>query len=68
MNIVFRIGGQTGDEELEKKFIEEAQQNGLIQLKGHRSLGGIRVSCYNAITIEEVQLLMAFMKEFQARN
>jgi len=63
MNIPMRIKG--GDEALEKKFLEEALKNGMVELKGHRSVGGIRISLYNAITYEEVKRLLAFMSDFQ---
>lgn len=65
MNIPVRIG--EGDEALEKKFFEEAEKNRLISLKGHRSVGGIRVSLYNAVTVEETETLVNFMKDFMAR-
>lgn len=68
MNVVFRIQtGQNGDEALEKKFLEEATAAGLSGLKGHRSVGGLRASIYNAQTFEAVNALVAFMKEFEAR-
>ena len=63
MNVVFRIGG--GDEAIEKKFAEEAAKAGLIGTAGHRSVGGMRVSLYNAVTLEAVQTLTGFMREFQ---
>jgi phosphoserine aminotransferase len=63
MNVVFRVGG--GDEALEKKFTAEATKAGLIGTAGHRSVGGMRVSLYNAVTLEAVQALVAFMREFQ---
>lgn len=61
MNIVFRLA----DEALEKKFIEEAGQDGLLQLKGHRSVGGCRASCYNAMPLQGVKALQEFMNRFQ---
>ncbi|XP_018614550.2 phosphoserine aminotransferase [Scleropages formosus] len=64
MNIPFRIGGKEGDEALEKKFLDGASKLGMISLKGHRSVGGIRVSLYNAVTMEDVGVLAAYMKEF----
>ncbi|MCI4392501.1 hypothetical protein PGIGA_G00146720 [Pangasianodon gigas] len=64
MNIPFRIGNSEGDEALEKQFLEGASKLGMISLKGHRSVGGIRVSLYNAVTVEETQALAAYMKEF----
>jgi len=65
MNIPLRIGSAEGEEELEKLFLEEAQKRGMVQLKGHRSVGGIRVSLYNAISEEEAYTLVQFMQEFQ---
>lgn len=62
MNLPFRIRG--GDEELEKEFLKEAEKRQMMQLKGHRSVGGIRASLYNAITLDEVETLAKFMKEF----
>ena len=65
MNIPFRIctDGKP-DEKLENKFIQLAEQRGLYGLKGHRSVGGIRVSLYNAVDLESVQVLHDFMTEF----
>ena len=65
MNIPMRIGSEEGDEQIEKLFLEEAQKNGMMSLKGHRSVGGIRISIYNAITVDETNKLVSFMKEFQ---
>merc|ERR1712072_826542 len=65
MNIPFRI---CTNEDLENKFIKEAVENGLIELKGHRSVGGCRASLYNAMTLEGVQALVAFMGKFQSEN
>jgi phosphoserine aminotransferase len=64
MNIPFRLPS----EELEDTFAKEAKSNGLIGLKGHRSVGGMRASIYNAMTIEGAEELVKFMKEFQKRN
>ncbi|KAB5528370.1 hypothetical protein PHYPO_G00139480 [Pangasianodon hypophthalmus] len=64
MNVPFRIGSSKGDEALEKQFLEDASKLEMISLKGHRSVGGIRVSLYNAVTVEETQALAAYMKEF----
>ena len=64
MNIPFRLP----KEELEDTFAKEAKKNDLIGLKGHRSVGGIRASIYNAMTIEGAEALVQFMKEFQKRN
>lgn len=65
MNVVMRI--QDGNEALEKKFIEEATAAGMSGLKGHRSVGGIRASIYNAQTFEAVSALADFMQDFEAR-
>jgi len=61
MNVTFRLPG----EELEKQFVAEATKAGLDGLKGHRSVGGIRASIYNAFPREGVESLVAFMKEFE---
>jgi phosphoserine aminotransferase len=64
MNVTFRLPS----EELEKKFATEATAAGLDGLKGHRSVGGIRASIYNAFPIEGVDALVGFMKEFERAN
>ncbi len=64
MNIPFRLPS----EELEDVFVKEAKSNGLIGLKGHRSVGGIRASIYNAMSVEGAEALVQFMKEFQKTN
>jgi phosphoserine aminotransferase len=64
MNIPFRLPS----EELEETFAKEAKKNNLIGLKGHRSVGGMRASVYNAVTTEGAQSLVDFMKEFQKKN
>ncbi|KAK2496999.1 hypothetical protein MC885_017541 [Smutsia gigantea] len=64
MNIPFRIGSAKGDDALEKRFLDKALELNMISLKGHRSVGGMRASLYNAVTIEDVQKLAAFMKNF----
>lgn len=64
MNVTF----VTGNEELDAKFIKEAAAAGLVDLKGHRSVGGMRASIYNAMPIEGVETLVAFMKEFEKNN
>ncbi|NXE79582.1 SERC aminotransferase, partial [Cochlearius cochlearius] len=64
MNVPFRIGSIKGDEALEKKFLEKAVELNMISLKGHRSVGGIRASLYNAVTVEDVQKLATFMRSF----
>lgn len=64
MNVTFRLPS----EELEKKFASEATGQGLDGLKGHRSVGGIRASIYNALPRESVEALVSFMKEFERAN
>lgn len=64
MNVPF----VTGNEELDNKFISEASKKGLKTLKGHRSVGGMRASIYNAMPKEGVQALVDFMKEFEKSN
>jgi phosphoserine aminotransferase len=64
MNVTF----VTGDADLDKKFASEAAANGLQNLKGHRSVGGMRASIYNAMPYEGVEKLVAFMKEFAKNN
>jgi phosphoserine aminotransferase len=64
MNVTFRLPA----EELEKKFVAEATAQGLDGLKGHRSVGGIRASIYNAFPREGVEALVSFMKDFERRN
>ncbi|KAB7499039.1 putative phosphoserine aminotransferase [Armadillidium nasatum] len=68
MNITFRVGGPTGDEALEKKFLEEAAAEGLLALKGHRSVGGVRASLYNAVTVNDAIRLRDFMKNFMNKQ
>ncbi len=77
MNIPFRVqqpqrGLQEGEtmpsEALEAEFVREARAHGLDQLQGHRSVGGIRASLYNAMPMEGVQALLAFMRDFAARH
>lgn len=64
MNITFRLA----DEELEARFISEAEESGFSGLKGHRSVGGLRASIYNAFPIEGVAELVSFMKNFEKRT
>ncbi|MBR3867402.1 MAG: 3-phosphoserine/phosphohydroxythreonine transaminase [Butyricicoccus sp.] len=64
MNVPF----VTGSDELDAKFIKEATAAGFSNLKGHRSVGGMRASIYNAMPIEGVEALVAFMKKFEAEN
>lgn len=63
MNVVFRVAG--GDEAVEKAFAKEAAAAGLVGTPGHRSVGGMRVSLYNAVTPAAVEALTSFMREFQ---
>jgi phosphoserine aminotransferase len=60
MNIVFRLP----NEALEERFVAEAKKNGMVGLKGHRSAGGIRVSAYNAVTVDNIKTLVSFMERF----
>lgn len=64
MNVPF----VTGDKELDAKFVKEAEEAGFVNLKGHRSVGGMRASIYNAMPIEGVEALVAFMKKFEEEN
>ena len=64
MNVVF----VTGDQELDRKFAEEASACGLKNLSGHQSVGGLRASIYNAMPHEGVEKLIAFMKKFAQEN
>ncbi len=64
MNIPFTLA----DSELDKKFLEEASNAGLKTLKGHRSIGGMRASIYNAMPEAGVDALIKFMKEFEKNN
>ena len=64
MNVTF----VTGNEELDAKFVAEAKKAGFVNLKGHRSVGGMRASIYNAMPYEGVVALVEFMKKFEAEN
>ena len=64
MNVVF----VTGNAELDKKFVAQAKEKGLVNLAGHRSIGGMRASIYNAMPKEGVEALIQFMKEFEEEN
>jgi phosphoserine aminotransferase len=66
MNVVFRVAG--GDEAVEAKFVKETESAGIVGVKGHRSVGGMRASLYNAVTHEAVEVLAAFMREFERKN
>jgi phosphoserine aminotransferase len=64
MNVPFTLR----DEALDAEFLKQAQQHGLLQLKGHRSVGGMRASIYNAMPMEGVKTLAEFMREFERRH
>ena len=64
MNVPF----VTGSEELDAKFVKEAKAAGFVNLKGHRTVGGMRASIYNAMPIEGVEKLVEFMKKFESEN
>ena len=64
MNIPF----VTGNEELDAKFVSESKKAGFVNLKGHRSVGGMRASIYNAMPKEGVVALIDFMKKFESEN
>jgi phosphoserine aminotransferase len=66
MNVVFRVAG--GDETVETKFVKESEAAGIAGVKGHRSVGGMRASLYNAVTPEAVAALVSFMREFERKN
>ncbi|MCY4158334.1 MAG: 3-phosphoserine/phosphohydroxythreonine transaminase [Bacteroidetes bacterium] len=64
MNVTFRLA----KEDLESVFIQQAREHGLLALKGHRSVGGMRASIYNACQMESVEILVEFMRDFEQRN
>jgi phosphoserine aminotransferase len=64
MNVPFKLKNEALDEE----FLKGAKAEGMVQLKGHRSVGGMRASIYNAMTIEGVQRLVAYMRAFEGRH
>lgn len=64
MNIPF----VTGNKDLDAKFVAEAKENGIVNIKGHRTVGGMRASIYNAMPIEGCEKLVEFMKKFEAEN
>ena len=64
MNVPFRLRSES----LDAKFLAEAEARGLSQLKGHRSVGGMRASIYNAMPLEGVEALVEFMEEFRAAH
>lgn len=58
----------TGDKDLDTKFVKEAKEAGIVNIKGHRTVGGMRASIYNAMPLEGVEALIAFMKKFEEEN
>ena len=64
MNVPF----VTGNDELDAKFVKEATAAGFVNLKGHRSVGGMRASIYNAMPYEGVEALVAFLKDFEENH
>ncbi len=64
MNAVFRLAGMA-TRSLEAQFAKEAANQRIVGIVGHRSVGGMRVSLYNAVTIESVETLVGFMREFE---
>jgi phosphoserine aminotransferase len=64
MNVTFRLPGEA----LEKQFVAEAKSAGMVGLAGHRSVGGVRASIYNALGVEACQALAGFMADFARRN
>ena len=64
MNVPF----VTGNADLDAKFVKEAEAAGLVNLKGHRTVGGMRASIYNAMPLEGVQALVTFMQKFEEEN
>jgi phosphoserine aminotransferase len=64
MNVPFTLA----DAALDKQFLQESEAAGLLNLKGHRSVGGMRASIYNAVSEVAVDALIAFMQDFEQRN
>ena len=64
MNVVFHLP----DENMEGRFVAEAAEAGMVNLKGHRNVGGIRASVYNAMSLDSVNTLVDFMTSFQDSN
>jgi len=54
--------------ELDAKFVSDAKAAGIVQTKGYRSMGGIRLSCYNAVSLKDVETTVQFMQDFKAKN
>lgn len=69
VNVIMRICNSNGPSTaLEEKFVEEAKKVKIIHINGHRSVGGLRASLYNAVTVENTEVLVAFMKKFMLEN
>lgn len=69
VNVPIRIfNGNSPSTELEAKFVEEAKKKNIFQIKGHRSVGGLRASLYNAVSVSDTKVLIAFMTKFMAEN
>ena len=64
MNVPF----VTGDKDLDAQFVKEAEANGLVSIKGHKLVGGMRASIYNAMPVEGVKKLIEFMKKFELEH
>ena len=64
MNVPFTLRNDA----LDAEFLKGAEQRGMVQLKGHRSVGGMRASIYNAMPIEGVQQLVSYMREFEKKH
>jgi phosphoserine aminotransferase len=64
MNVPFRLKNEALDEE----FLKQSKKAGLAELKGHRAVGGMRASIYNAMPVEGVKALVDFMRDFQNKN
>jgi phosphoserine aminotransferase len=64
MNVPFKLR----DESLDAAFLKGAEAHGMIQLKGHRSVGGMRASIYNAMPVEGVKALVEYMRDFERRH
>jgi len=64
MNVPFKLR----DESFDEAFLKGARERGMVQLKGHRSVGGMRASIYNAMPIEGVRTLVDYMKDFERRH
>lgn len=67
INVVFRVGEMDGDEALETEFLKGAAALKMLQLEGHRAVGGIRASLYNSITLKDTETLVKYMHDFLAK-